>query len=291
LFFHIKKTQIVILSVQKKPVLASLSISLLHQFKMTDVGLQQMILLKLANKILSLKIGMSMKKHFILLALLLLIISCGPSVNPALQQKITGYLSKSTDKIYKASSNFLKPMPYAIGQWVMHATTSEDKRSITKTSIVGKEQGGWIIETYSLNEYEETTAQMLITGLEQAAELHSLDYIEILWIKVKDKDGNIQNYESLALSLTKGLYKKALSGFDFDISSRLEGNTIVVPAGTFNGTYKITTDVPFLGKTIRSTGWYHSDVPINGLVKSISEEDNITMELLDFGTSGATRSF
>lgn len=232
-----------------------------------------------------------MKKYLLVLVCLPFFISCGPSVNPALQQKISGYFTGSKSNNFKASSNFLKPMPYSVGQWVMYGMTSEDKRSIIKTSIVGKEQGGWIIETYSLNEYEETTTQMLVTGLEQVAETHDLDYIDIVWVKIKDKDGNIQQYEGLSLSLMKGIYKKALSGFELDISTRVEGNTITVPAGTFNGTYKITTEVPFLGRTIRSTGWYHSEVPVNGMVKSVSEEDNMTMELLDFGTSGAIRSF
>jgi hypothetical protein len=43
-----------------------------------------------------------------------------------------------------------------------------------------------------------------------------------------------------------------------------------------------------MGTTQKSTSWFHPAVPINGAVKGASDDGKWTIELLDFGTSGAS---
>ena len=69
------------------------------------------------------------------------------------------------------------------------------------------------------------------------------------------------------------------------------GGTIKTLAGTFHGTTKASGEVSFLGKKYTSDSWMHPAVPINGMVKSVTAEEGQTIELLDFGLSGAKRSF
>lgn len=43
--------------------------------------------------------------------------------------------------------------------------------------------------------------------------------------------------------------------------------------------------------TFRSKSWFSDKVPVNGMVKSVTDDGKITTELLDFGDSGARPSF
>lgn len=230
-------------------------------------------------------------KYFIAIVLSIILVSCGPSINPALQQRINNYYGNSTTKSFTMTGNFVKPMQLKVGQWVLQGNTNEGKKSINKISIVGQEQGGWIFEFYTLTESSETWNQMLIKGIEKANETGNFDDIDIVWVKIKDNDGNVSTVDGMVLSLSKGIYKDLLSSMNVKLSSGANGGSVTVPAGTFNGTFKTKSEVSVLGRKYTSDGWYHSDVPINGMVKAVSEDGKIITELLDFGLSGSTPSF
>ncbi len=230
-------------------------------------------------------------KYLAIILLSFILVSCGPSVNPALQQKINNFYGKSSSKSFNMSGNFVKTMPLKVGQWVMQGSNNEGTKSINRISIVGQEQGGWIFEFYSLTESVESWTQMLIKGLEEANESKNFDDIDIVWVKTKDNDGNINTIDGMVLSLSKGLYKQSLSSLNLKLTSGTSGGSITVPAGTFNGTYKSKAEVSVLGTKYTAEGWYHSEVPINGMVKSVSDNGKIVTELLDFGLTGAVRSF
>lgn len=230
-------------------------------------------------------------KYLAIILLSIFLVSCGPSINPVLQQKINNFYGNSSSKSFTMSGNFSKPMPMKVGQWVLQGSNNEGKKSVNKISIVGQEQGGWIFEFYSLTDSEESWNQMLIKGLESANETNNMDEIDIVWVKIKDKDGNISTVDGMVLSLSKGLYKQSLSSLNLKLIAGANGGSVTVPAGTFNGTYKAKSEVTVLGRKFTSDAWYHSDVPINGMVKAISEDGKIHTELLDFGLTGAARSF
>ena len=100
------------------------------------------------------------------LIVLLLTGGCGPKADPTMVSKVNSFFAAQTDKTYKGAKNFT-PVPLAVGQYVTHGNTEKNgKRSVTRTAIVGKESGGWILENYSVNEYSESCSQMLIKGME-----------------------------------------------------------------------------------------------------------------------------
>lgn len=214
-----------------------------------------------------------------------------PSPNPVFVNQIDSYFNNTKTHTYKASEKFKRPMPYKVGQYVVTGMTSPSGRSVSKMAIVGKEQGGWIIETHSLTQSSESTMQMLVTGMEKVYEIGSIDDLNIIWVKIKTHGESVQTIEGPILELTKGLYKKALAGLEVRTTMNTESGTVRVPAGNFEGPLKSSSEVSFMGKKYPSDAWFHPSVPINGMVKSVSKNGDTIIELLDFGVSGASKSF
>ena len=214
-----------------------------------------------------------------------------PSPNPVFVNQIDSYFNNTKTRTYKASGKFKRPMPYKVGQYVVTGMISPSGHSVSKMAIVGKEQKGWIIETHSLTQSSESTTQMLVSGMEKVYETGSIDDLDIIWVKIKPQGEPVQTIEGPMLTLTKGLYKKALAGLEVRTTMSTESGTVRVPAGKFEGTLKSSSEVSFLGKKYLSDAWFHPAVPINGMVKSVSKNGDTVIELLDFGVFGANRSF
>ena len=89
----------------------------------------------------------------------------------------------------------------------------------------------------------------------------------------------------------KGFYKKGLTGMIVNVENSSDGGNVRVPAGIFNGCSKVKTEVSILGSKTVADSYYHKEVPISGLIKSVSDDGKSTTELLDFGKSGAVKSF
>lgn len=230
-----------------------------------------------------------MKKSLFVLSALVVFGACGASVNPALQQKISSLFSRSSSQSYGAKS-FSKPKPYATGQYTVVGATMDGKKMISRFAIVGQEQGGWILETQSISESHEGITQMLVRGMEKIQETGNTDDVDIVWVKTKTDDGEVQTIDGPVLSITKGIYRKSLGGLSFSLGTPVDGGGVVVPAGSFAGTTKVHFEGSVLGRSFESDGWFHPDVPINGMVKSVSSDGGTVQELLAFGTD-AKRSF
>ena len=214
-----------------------------------------------------------------------------PSPNPVFVNQIDSYFNKTKPNTYKASGKFERPKPYKVGQYVVTGMTSSSERSVSKMAIVGKEQGGWIIETQSLTQSAESTTQILVLGMDTVYKTGTVDDLDIVWVRVKPHGQPIQTVEGPVLAMMKGFYKKGLAGLEVQSTMGTDSETVRVPAGSFNGTVKGSSEVSFLGKKFRSNAWFHPAVPINGMVKSVSDDEETIIELLDFGLSGAKRSF
>jgi len=183
-------------------------------------------------------------------------------------------------------------MPYAVGQYVILGTTdSSGNRTISRTMIAGKADGGWVIESGTLNSAEETAVQLCVRGLEKAATSGNAESVEIVWIKIKNEKGAIQRVDGPVLAMMRSLYKNNLSSLNVKATAYVNGGTISVPAGTFAATNRVEAEATFLGKTYRSTVWHHSAVPINGMVKSVSDDGKNQTVLLGFGLRGAVSEF
>jgi hypothetical protein len=231
-----------------------------------------------------------MKKLLSVFVVALFIFSCGPSNNPVLLKKIDDLSSASSEQSFTVSGKFIQPMSFEVGQWATYINKNGDEKTISKTSIVGQEEGGWVLETYNLTGKEENTAQICVVGIDKVKSEEDFDKIEIMWVKFIE-NGEVQTLSGPILSLMKGFYKKGLKGLVAQTEGLLDGGTVRVPAGIFNGCSKVRTEVSFLGSKTVADSYYHSDVPISGMVKSVTDDGKSNMELLEFGKSGAKKSF
>ncbi len=92
--------------------------------------------------------------------------------------------------------------------------------------------------------------------------------------------------------MAKSFYKSALQSFDISaITNQPSAVDISVPAGTFTKTFSADAEMSVMGMTFRSTSWVHEKVPVNGMVKSITDGGKMTSVLIDFGKSGAKSMF
>lgn len=225
-----------------------------------------------------------MKKFALIMFALPVFFSCGASADKRLVAKINSYYSLKSGRAYGASKNFVQPMAYAAGQYVVTGTTDDDgERSISSIAITGKQGRAWIFEFYTLTGTSESAMQICMSGMETAARTGNMDAVEILWMKTRDGNGEIQKIEGPMLTMMKAAYKKTIVSLQVNISGIQNGGVITVPAGVFNGTKKVKGEASFLGKTYRSTCWYHTSVPVNGMVKSSTDDGDMVTELLDFG--------
>jgi hypothetical protein len=211
--------------------------------------------------------------------------------NPVFVNKIDSYFNKTRSATYEASGKFKRPIAYEVGQYVVTGMTHKSERSVGKMAIVGKERDGWIIEMYSLSPNSESTTQMLVKGMEAAQETGSIDGLDFDWVKIKDTDEPAQRIDGPVLAMTKGFFKKALSALEGYAGMMHDGGNMRVSAGNFNGSTKTSSEVSFMGRKYMSDIWLHPSVPINGMLKSVNKNEDIQIELLDFGLSGAKRSF
>lgn len=65
----------------------------------------------------------------------------------------------------------------------------------------------------------------------------------------------------------------------------------VVAAGTFAGCYHGRSTVAVAGYSTTSEVWWHPDVPINGVVKTVGVGEPTSTELVDLGREGAQSTF
>ena len=186
-----------------------------------------------------------------------------------------------------AARPFTEPMSLKAGQWVTYGITDDDgDRTVMTTRIISVTDGEVVMEHEMILEDDVLITQFRIKGMEAARRAGSLDDIEFVGVKIKENDGEVMEIDRMVLSMAGGMYKKSLKGMAAKPTITGDGGSQRVAAGTFSGTTKMTSDVALNGTDEESIAFAHPDVPIYGIVKSTTG-DEFTMELLDFGTTGA----
>jgi hypothetical protein len=185
-----------------------------------------------------------------------------------------------------SNKRFTKPKRWSPGQYVVVGTIDDgDKESVTKSLVVRREAGGWVFETITTNEDNEVSGmQMLIKGYEQATSKGDTSKIKVIWLKVLSKDGQVTRIDGDTLMLYNMMIQSTWSKIIIAGAKFTTGGAVNVPAGNFAGTTKVHTSVKILFSTFEGDSWMHPDVPVNGVVKTVS--DDIVTELIDFGYNG-----
>lgn len=195
---------------------------------------------------------------------------------------------KVSSKAYPASGKFVKATKWAPGQYVITGTTTKGKYdSVSRTLIVRKEGGGWVVETSNTDRKGvETVSQMLLIGFDEAVAKGDSSKISVGWMKMRDEGGNIQTIEGDQMALFNAILKSSYEKLIVNIPEFTDGGAITVPGGVFAGTNYNKATVKMMGMKLTTENWFHSSVPVNGLVKTQTEDGKSVTELLSFGTDG-----
>ncbi|HOP64890.1 MAG TPA: hypothetical protein PK906_16045 [Spirochaetota bacterium] len=215
------------------------------------------------------------------LAFMLAACSSAPKKNPHLD----GYWQSKGKKI--AYKRFSAPKRWAPGQYIVMGTLDDgDRISVTKTTIVRREAGGWVFESVSTDEDGKVSGtQMLIRGYEQAVKKKDTSKIKVIWMKTLRPDGTVQKIEGDALTIYNMMLKSTWDKVIISGNSYTKAGAVTVPAGTFAGTTMLKASVKLIF-TFTQISYLHPGVPVNGLVKATDEDGKVLQVLLDYGFNG-----
>jgi hypothetical protein len=222
-----------------------------------------------------------------ILALVLLAAGCGPSIDVAAKADV----DKRVAALTAGSQSFpaptaATPMPMAVGQWATYrATNSKGEPSFFTMKLVGQEGAAFWYETLSESYYGKTATRMLV----DFGDRKSPESISIKAAKLRDSKGRVTEYPENIIGLMNSILRGNLGPIVIDWTG-LPQEEAVAPAGRFPGCYKGHSQVSFAGFRAASTAWGHTAVPLSGMVRSVSDQNDV-MELVAFGTSGAQTEF
>jgi hypothetical protein len=231
-----------------------------------------------------------MRRYTPFALLIFIVVSCS-STNPVLERQVFEWHARSVDRVYDGKGLFRNPMPLAVGQYTVYRIIDGNDRQVMRNAVVGREGDGWIFETWSLTPSGQNTTQMLLRGVDKAWETLDPDQLDIVWVKIKSDEGKVQTVEGPALSMMKGTYKNLLNGMYLKFEADEGVAAVKAPAGVFNECTRATTSLKILFWSDTVEAYYHPTIPLNGIVRSVSKDKGVTMELIEFGLTGATPTF
>jgi hypothetical protein len=218
--------------------------------------------------------------------------ACSPSINPQMKAATDSLASSfQSNSRTVAPPSAYQPMPWAVGQWIVQRNIDEKGNvTVTHMGIVGQDAGGIWVELESQDYFHHNITKLLFTKMptnpDEVGEVLSKAIM-----KTDDKDPQTMDFSAMGPlgSLQKTMFKSVMKNIVITTDlSQVNKEDATVPAGTFVGCAKISAELSFAGMTQKSTTWFHPAVPLNGGVKGQSTDGKWKMELLDYGTTGAT---
>jgi hypothetical protein len=213
--------------------------------------------------------------------------ACG-SINPAYQADVDRRIaSLHPGSQAFAASDALEPMPLAVGQWIELKPIDDKQRpSLMKYKVVGQEGSAFWIETWSETYKGKSELRMLV----DFGDRKNPETVSIKGLRTRTNDGAVQDYPENMLGIFKSMWKPVVSSMIISWAD-LPREDATVPAGHFVGCYKRRANVKWGWYEATSDGWMHPAVPINGLVRSVNVDKGGSVELIGFGTEGASSTF
>lgn len=232
---------------------------------------------------------MSAARAFCALALgALLGTACAPSIDPAAKADIDKRVAAlgAPRQQYTAPAGF-QPLPFAAGQWTRHKLVDDKGQpSFMTYKVLAQEGDAFWLEVVT-EAYSGRTIMKMLVAIPNRMDPSSID---LRAVSMKDKDGRVTNIDGPVLSMLRSSYQSTLSTLTISWEG-LPQEDAAVPAGTFAGCFRARTDATWGPWHSANTSWSHAAVPLSGLVKSQGVDKPTSMELVDFGLTGATSEF
>jgi hypothetical protein len=214
--------------------------------------------------------------------------ACGPSIDAAAKSDIDQRVAAlgAPRQAFSAPGGF-EPMPFAAGQWTRHKLVDDKGQpSFMTYKVLALEGDAFWVEIVT-EQYTGRTMMKMLLAIPNRADPRAID---IRALSIKDRNGRVTNLEGPMLSLMRSSYQSALSTLVMSWQG-LPQEDAAVPAGTFGGCFRARTDATWGPWHTANTSWSHTAVPLSGLVKSQGIDKPTTMELVDFGLTGAVSEF
>ena len=214
-------------------------------------------------------------------------------LSPSFAEPNFGELWASKAREYPGSTAFARPMPWQVGQYVLYGSMEKgERKAVFRTLIAAHDGGTWTVEVWSLDaKGKESVVQILLSGYESAYATGDVASLQILGFRSRDKSGKITEFDGKRLGPLSGAVKPYIAmmlGLEGP-SSVVAGTPMVVPAGRFEATGYGRGKYSAPGRSGEFSGWYSPLVPINGAVRTESEEGRNVTVLLAFGFDGLPR--
>jgi hypothetical protein len=214
--------------------------------------------------------------------------ACGPSIDPAAKADIDGRLAalQSGGGTIAAPPSF-EPMPLVAGQWSQYKMVDDKGQpSFLTYKVLGEEGGAFWIETLHESYFGRTAQKMLIAFGSRT----DPSQIEIRAVVTLDRRGNVNPMPPTMMPLLQSMFKGVVSALVITWRG-LPQEAASVPAGRFDGCVRARSEAQWGPWKSTADSWRHPAVPLSGLVRSQGIDRPFTMELVAFGTSGATPDF
>jgi hypothetical protein len=218
----------------------------------------------------------------------LALVGCGPSIDPAAKADIDKRVAALTapKQSFPAPTGFM-PIGFAVGQWTRHKLVDDKGAPSFMTYKVIAQAGDAFWMEIVTETYTGRTMMKMLLAIPNRMDPNSID---IRSVSMKDKNGQVTNFDGPMLSLMRSTYQGAMSTLVISWQG-LPQEDAAVPAGTFTGCFKARTDASWGPWHSANTSWSHVAVPLSGLVRSQGIDKPTTMELVDFGLQGAVSEF
>lgn len=172
-------------------------------------------------------------------------------------------------------------MPLAVGQWTRMRVKRPDETSMLTDKVIGKQGDAFWIETVLLRPGRKVITQVLLDMRGRGTRS------EVRELKVKLPDHKLQEYRGRQLKSAQLMYERLVASLQVPKLDGMPRERVHVPAGVFQGCYRRHNTSKYRNINADASVWTHPAVPISGTVKSLSDNKEITVELVDFGTTGA----
>ncbi|HEY5926736.1 MAG TPA: hypothetical protein VIV11_33850 [Kofleriaceae bacterium] len=220
--------------------------------------------------------------------LIALVTACTPSINQAARTDVDRRIATLTPSDRRVDAPLAAtPQPLAVGQWItLRQTDREQRPSLSTLKIVGAEGDAFWLEVVTDSYFGSSGMKMLVAFGDRTDPTR----FEIRRAVTRDGAGRVTEMPSAVIQFMRSTFQPVLDSMVLRWDA-LPQQDASVAAGTFTGCYHGRSSVAVAGQSTTSEVWWHPEVPINGVVKTVGVGEPTATELVDFGREGARSSF
>jgi hypothetical protein len=217
--------------------------------------------------------------------------ACGPSIQPQMKAATDRLAAESRGGSHdEGAPRRYEPMKWQVGQWTLtRAVNEKGEPTVTRMAVVGREDGGYWIESETQDYYRRSVTKMLYAKQPATAE-ESFDALRKIVLVEDGKAPTEMDFtkDDPGTALMKRMYARFVRGGHVTLPEQSGREDATVAAGRFRACATFDTRLEVGPFKFEARTWFHPAVPLGGTVKGVSTDGKWKMEILDFGLSGAT---